>query len=109
MQIVGVQGLHSSVRPVAANRAEPQDLVLPARNLEPGLMPPPMPTSADTSAIQAVLDEEKRMVAAGQLQPGCESIFLPRPGAAKGTVLLFHGYTAGPWQYKELAQRFHDA
>jgi len=32
----------------------------------------------------------------------------PTPNA-KGTVVLFHGYTAGPWQYPDMAERFYKA
>ncbi len=44
-----------------------------------------------------------------KLQPGYESLFLSQPGKARGTVLMLHGYSAGPWQFRELAGRFHDA
>lgn len=93
-----ISGLSSSLkltraRPVAAS--QPQDVLLPGRTA--------------TETIQAIVDQEKLRVLAGTVQKGCESIFLPQTGHAKGTVLLFHGYTAGPWQYRELAQRFHDA
>lgn len=64
--------------------------------------------------IQSDIEREKKL----QGQPGTdglmlaqnsESLFLPQPEPGKGTVLLFHGYTAGPWQYKELARKFYDA
>lgn len=41
-----------------------------------------------------------------RLQAHAESLFLHRPDA-KGTVMLFHGFTAGPWQYQELAKKLH--
>lgn len=41
-----------------------------------------------------------------QLQAHMEGLFLHRADA-KGTVMLFHGFTAGPWQYGELASRLH--
>jgi esterase/lipase len=45
-----------------------------------------------------------------RLQPHSETIFKPQDGPqARGTVLMFHGYTAGPWQYEELADKFHRA
>jgi carboxylesterase len=45
-----------------------------------------------------------------RLRPNAESIFLPQKGpTARGTVVMLHGYTAAPWQYKEMAERFHDA
>jgi esterase/lipase len=41
-----------------------------------------------------------------RLQPNYESIFKAHPaGQAKGTVVLYHGFTAGPWQYTELAEK----
>ncbi len=43
------------------------------------------------------------------LQPGYETMFLKSSGAARGTVVMLHGYSAGPWQFRELAGRFHDA
>lgn len=62
----------------------------------------------DSVMIRGVVDEELAMVKRGELQKGCESIFLEHK-EARGTVLMFHGYTAGPWQYRELAARIHDA
>ena len=65
-------------------------------------------------AIQDVVDDEiahqTTPYADGlHLRENAESLFLPQTsGEAKGTVLLYHGYTAGPWQYKEMAQQFHD-
>lgn len=42
------------------------------------------------------------------LRKNAESLFKPQSGAeAKGTVLLYHGYTAAPWQYTELADKLH--
>ena len=44
------------------------------------------------------------------LQPNSESLLLTQPGPdAKGTVVMYHGYTAGPWQYKEMARQYFDA
>jgi carboxylesterase len=44
------------------------------------------------------------------LRKNAQSLFKPQAeGQAKGTVLLFHGYTAGPWQYEGLADKLHDA
>jgi hypothetical protein len=41
-----------------------------------------------------------------RIQPHAESILKHRADA-KGTVMMFHGFTAGPWQYEELANRLH--
>lgn len=35
------------------------------------------------------------------------SLFVPADGEAKGTVVLYHGFTAAPWQYKEMADKLH--
>lgn len=43
------------------------------------------------------------------LRPHAESLFVPADGEARGTVLLYHGYTGGPWQYPELAGKLHQA
>jgi pimeloyl-ACP methyl ester carboxylesterase len=43
------------------------------------------------------------------LRPHSEGIFLQAKGDAKGTVLMFHGYTGGPWQCPEMAAKFNDA
>lgn len=45
-----------------------------------------------------------------RLRQNYQSLFLSQPQPSpKGTVILFHGYTAGPWQYAEAAQAFHKA
>lgn len=42
------------------------------------------------------------------LRKNAESFFLPQDDA-KGTVVLYHGFTAGPWQYREMADKLHDS
>ncbi|MEB3238078.1 MAG: alpha/beta fold hydrolase [Candidatus Sericytochromatia bacterium] len=38
------------------------------------------------------------------LQPACRGrILKPDAGTARGTLVAFHGYSAGPWQFDELA------
>lgn len=56
-------------------------------------------------ALQSTAD------AAGlKLRENYASFFLPFTGAKpKGTVVMFHGYTAGPWQYGDLASKFNKA
>jgi esterase/lipase len=39
----------------------------------------------------------------GTLQQGCQPFYKAAEGKAKGSVMLFHGYTACPQQYEELA------
>lgn len=44
------------------------------------------------------------------LRENYQSRLLTQPGpSVKGTVIMLHGYTAGPWQFEEAAQKFHDA
>ncbi len=69
---------------------------------------------ASVADIQADVNREKALQQAPghdglMLAGNSETLFLPQPTPGKGTVLLFHGYTAGPWQYKELGEKFHDA
>jgi esterase/lipase len=67
------------------------------------------------SHIQAVLNEEARLKAGThasglRLQPNYDTIFRAQPeGKAKGTVVLYHGFTAGPWQYAELSEQLFKA
>lgn len=43
-----------------------------------------------------------------QLRQNAVSIFKPaETETPKGTVVLFHGFTAGPWQYREMAEQLH--
>jgi alpha-beta hydrolase superfamily lysophospholipase len=52
----------------------------------------------DTLAFDAA------QVQAGQLQPACQSFFVRSPAQkACGVVLLLHGFTAGPYQFQDLA------
>jgi pimeloyl-ACP methyl ester carboxylesterase len=43
------------------------------------------------------------------LRANTQSLFLQAKGEAKGTVLMFHGYTGAPWQCPELAAKFNEA
>lgn len=40
------------------------------------------------------------------LRKNAVSVFRPA-NEAKGTVVMYHGFTAGPWQYKEMADELH--
>lgn len=43
------------------------------------------------------------------LRQNYQSILKTQPEpSAKGTVIMLHGYTAGPWQYQEAADQFFD-
>lgn len=42
------------------------------------------------------------------LRQNAVSLFKPAEvSEPKGTVVMFHGFTAGPWQYKEMAEQLH--
>jgi len=68
---------------------------------------------AAVARIEIRLIAEKQLQTVGtanglKLRPNYESIFRSQPNA-RGTVVMFHGYTAGPWQYKEMADQFAKA
>lgn len=68
-------------------------------------------TEAAARRIEKRLAAEKTLQSASskakvRLQAHAESLFLRRTDA-KGTVMLFHGFTAGPWQYEKLAKKLH--
>lgn len=67
-----------------------------------------------TPLLQACLEQDKRLVESGLLHPDCAATFYPahRQRPAKGVVLMLHGFTAAPWQYRSIgselqAQGFH--
>lgn len=71
-------------------------------------MPPsPYPAAAAISrSIQADADH----VHQGRLQSECASFFVAAtPVPARGVVLMLHGFTAGPYQYRDMAQRLAGA
>ena len=54
----------------------------------------------------AVLEEvaaDLAAVAAGRLQAPCAAFFMPAEISCRGVVIMLHGFTAGPWQFNELA------
>lgn len=64
------------------------------------------------SRIEKRIAAEKMLQVPGNkaklhLQPHYESLFKAHTDKAKGTVVMFHGFTAGPWQYKDLADRLY--
>jgi pimeloyl-ACP methyl ester carboxylesterase len=65
---------------------------------------------ANVANLQGQVDSERAQIQQGELQANSESLLLTQPGPdAKGTVVMYHGYTAGPWQYKEMAKQYFDA
>lgn len=72
------------------------------------------PTSIGQEHLQVKLRDEVRWTQQPNedgvhLRKNGLSIFLPVKGQdAKGTVVMYHGFTAGPWQYKDMAQELHD-
>lgn len=109
MQITARPALHvtprrqpAPARPAAARAAAPE--TAPTANAQ---------FRRGVAAIAASMARETALKAGTdpsglRLQPNYETIFMPQPsGQAKGTVVLYHGFSAGPWQYKELAEKFH--
>ncbi len=84
--------------------------LLPALSAAAGLptLPPTArlsPHLSDPPAWRAHL----RSVGQTPLQAACQPFFVPARGERRGTVLLFHGYSACPQQYWELAERLAQA
>jgi alpha-beta hydrolase superfamily lysophospholipase len=61
------------------------------------------PAPPGSEAILRHTAEDAHLVSAGALQPACASFFLPARAPARGAVLMLHGWTAGPWQFADLA------
>jgi pimeloyl-ACP methyl ester carboxylesterase len=71
-----------------------------------GCHAPTAPTVQPIS-LQALLASEQQM----RLQAGTASVLhqQPEPAKAKGTLIMYHGFTAGTWQYDLLAKRAFEA
>ena len=75
---------------------------------------PVKPESAALAHIQDHVRDEVRWTEQPneqgvRLRQNAVSLFRPAELAEpKGTVVMFHGFTAGPWQYKEMAEQLHD-
>ncbi len=55
--------------------------------------------------VQAILEAEKAL----PLQEGSESRLLAHPTPPpKGTVVMLHGFSAGPWQFEDMAKAVHE-
>lgn len=65
------------------------------------------PLAPQPPDVQRVIASEKQMA----LQAGTETRLLtqPNPAAAKGTLVMYHGFTAGTWQFDLLAKKAFDA
>lgn len=71
-----------------------------------------IPSLPGADAIAARVAADQALIARGVLQRACTCFFLPgaaptaamlAAGDAPGVVLALHGWSAGPWQYAELA------
>lgn len=51
--------------------------------------------------LNQVVDAERTM----SLQQGTQSGVYLQPGPARGTIVMYHGFTAGSWQFELLARR----
>jgi hypothetical protein len=80
---------------------------------EPAQSPAEPPAATDLveyrkglAAIQAAMEAEKAL----PLQKGSESRILAHPTPPpKGTIVMLHGFSAGTWQFEDLANRFFKA
>jgi alpha-beta hydrolase superfamily lysophospholipase len=75
-----------------------------------GAIPQPTVTTAPTqvSTARERVRREQSALQEGTLRPRNAS-FLRLPERPHGLVLLFHGFTAGPWQFDELSERLNAA
>ncbi len=74
----------------------------------------PSPSSPGLTRLQDQVRDEMRWTEQAndqgvRLRQNAVSILRPAQGEdPKGTVVMFHGFTAGPWQYKEMAEQLND-
>ncbi len=75
----------------------PPALVRPAASLD-------LPMTRHAQAVEG-LERELASEATLSLQPGAESrLFVHKDRPALGTLIMFHGFTAGTWQFVPLAE-----
>ncbi|MFA5508099.1 MAG: alpha/beta fold hydrolase [Vulcanimicrobiota bacterium] len=78
-----------------------------------GTAPQSLPSENPFEHIESHVRDEVRWTVepneqGARLRDHAVSVFKPAETAEpKGTVVLFHGFTAGPWQYKEMAEQLH--
>lgn len=65
-----------------------------------------MPSTKPTPLMAERLAHDQALVQAGLLHPDCASTFAAAADDTppKGVVLLLHGFTAGPWQFRDLSR-----
>ncbi|HEY9724052.1 MAG TPA: alpha/beta fold hydrolase [Oscillatoriaceae cyanobacterium] len=91
-----------SLRPLVRTPAK----AAPARpSVTPAASPRQQAYSAAIAAIQKKIDAEKAL----PLQKGEQTVLMAHATPpAKGTIVMYHGYSAGPWQFQQLAQKAYD-
>lgn len=63
------------------------------------------PRNEALARLNAIVDAEKQL----PLQQGSQTRVYLQPGQAKGTLVMYHGFTAGTWQFEILARRAYAA
>lgn len=93
-----------------SHASNPQPAIL---NLN--LLPTPADYRQAVTRLQQRVDADLSLQDRSQPRPlylrdNYQSQFVAQPAPTpKGTVIMLHGYTAGPWQYDEAVSRFADA
>jgi alpha-beta hydrolase superfamily lysophospholipase len=65
----------------------------------------PGPYASAVEQLKSAIAREAKL----PLQPGAESrVYLHPDRPAKGTIVMYHGFTAGTWQFELLAQKAFD-
>lgn len=62
------------------------------------------PQRPEGEGIRRLLAADAALVAQKRLNPQCQSFFSEPERATKGVVLMLHGFTAAPWQFRPLAE-----
>jgi alpha-beta hydrolase superfamily lysophospholipase len=102
----GLKARAASARPAAQPASKPaaNQAIKPATK--------PAAPAADPAYAQGVAALKAKLAKEAELplQKGAESILMTHPGRpAKGTIVMYHGFTAGTWQFELLAQKCYEA
>lgn len=99
LTIASLVALLAVVAPLRAADADHRPSDVPT-----AIMPRPgsgTPRDGALARLDAVLSAERKL----RLQPGSQSRVYIQSGAARGTLVMYHGFSAGTWQFELLARR----
>jgi pimeloyl-ACP methyl ester carboxylesterase len=77
----------------------------PTSSAAPASGPSAAQRASGLAAIRSSIAAESKL----PLQPGGQSILMAHDGPApRGTLVLLHGFSVGPWQFQDMAKKFYD-